>query len=551
MRSAILIGVAIFIAVLAGGYGLTWYGQAKATRQAIENAVANINKTQKLVSYDRLETSGFPRQVNVAIVHPRFSGRMDVLMKQISDAASQAGTPMHTPLPTQKEWEETATLNGQIIFGVSALSDHYTMQVVGNWTSVAKVDGKTFTTNYNQSGGTFCSLQLQRNASLLSSLWNYETLARDSAALTRDFRMFDCAFPSTTVTQDSKTLGRSGPARFYISNAPLLDVQHMRVYLNATDIEATPDGDEAVTAFFRAIDPSKAYPRNLSAYGKQAIDIDFSYNGPSSLAGVTNPNLEISLGKFDIGNAAYKTHVAFFVKNAFDGTKNHSKLTFRGDSSFTPQYDTLVRDLIRSVIEEAYTSADPRFMEFQATMHQYTPEQMYAIIAPTIPTFSALGNVVQSLDLDFTGDQQLTNAEATLNDLELSVTPYGIKGNGIAKRENGGQPSGQMGITCTNCAQMIDDVFNYAYRLDTALMYFNPQQAAAMAPNPQLAEGIKNFLLQLSGQDKVNWAYDIVSDPKTGITVNGKSLSIVLQLYGEFIVPALKQNPAPQHRFSR
>ena len=547
MRSAILVGFAVFIAVLIGGYSLTWYSQATATKHAIEQSIAAINSKQPLITYDKLEMSGFPTQVNIVMSNPRFSGRMDTLMQQISDWAEKSGTKIYPTPVTKKEFLFDTKLNGQIIFGISAFSDYYTMQTIGNWSSNSKVDGKSFATTYNSSGGTFCSLQLQRSASIINSLWNYETLARDMSTLIHDFRMFDCAFPSSTATQNEKTIMQVAPIRFYISNAPIQDIEHMRIYLNVAGIEVTPFGDEVLTTFVHALDPNKSFPQqHMSAYGKELIDIDFSYNGPANLKEVANPNLEISLGKFDISNDIYKTHLAFFLNNAFDGTQNHIKLTWRGDANFTPQYDALLRETISAAIHEAYTTADPRFMEFQASMQQFTPDQMTAFITPAIPNLSSLGNIVESIDLEYSGDPKFSSGEATLHDLEFSTTPYGIKGNGIAKREKGGQPSGQMGLTCTNCAQMIDDIFGYISKFNAALMYISPEKATALTPNPQLAQGIKSFLLQLSGPDKVNWTYDIVGSQQTGITINGKPLATIFQLYGQYVIPLLKKNAASQ-----
>lgn len=549
MRGAILFGVFMFIATLAGGYGITWYAQARATKQAIEQVVANINQGSKtpLLTYEKLETSGFPSTVNVTMLHPHFSGQMDEIFKQMADNASKNGATGHIPPYLQKPWQQTIDFDGRIIFSVSALSDHYTMQVIGNSTGTAKIGDKTFTTTSSQSGATFCSLQLERNTSLLSSLWNYETLARDSAQLLRDLRLFDCAIPSLSTAKDGQTLASTGPIRFYVSNAPMGDTQHLRIYLNATDLEVTEAGDTYSTEFFAALDPSQGYPRHLASYGKQVLDIDFSYNGPSSLPETPNPTFDIALGKFDISSAIYKSHFALFVNNAFDGQKNHSKLTLRGDSSFAPEYDTLLHDVIRALIEEAYTSSDPRFMEFQATMHQYTPEQMYAIVSPVIPNLNSMGNIVQSVDLEYNGDTDFNEGEATLHDLEFSTTPYGIKGNGIAKREKGGQPIGQLALTCTNCASMIDDIFNYMLRLNTAVRYFNPNQATAMTQNPQLPDAIKTYLMRLAGPDKVNWTYDIQSTPEKGVIINGKTLNTVLQMYNEYVMPLMKkaQNPPP------
>lgn len=551
MRSAILMGLVMFILVSCGAYGITWYGQAQATKRSVENLAAQLKAQNIDFTYEALETSGFPSTVNVTIRNPHFSGRIDTLANQFSEQAKKEGRPRPGPDPIYNPWQQDAQLTGTIILGVNALSDNYSMQIHGSWNSVSQVDGKTFTQTTSSNGGVFCSIQLARTGSIFDAMWNYESLNRDADAFLRDFRMFDCALPANTFTDSAskKILSSSGPARFYISSAPDAGNQHMRIYFNAADLEMTADGDELYTNLLQAFQPNKIQPRRLSLYGKQMIDIDFTYNGPSTLKDTSNPNIEISLGKFNISNAAYNTKLAFFLNNTTNNGVRQFKITLHGDSTFTPQYDIMMQEIVRAVIDEATTSADPRFMEFQATMNKYTPDQLYAIALPVLPNFNSLGHVVQSVDLEYTGDAEYNNGEATLHDLELSVTPYGIKGNGAVKRANGAQPEGQVNLTCNNCAQMIDDSMAYATRLNTAMMYFAPAQAAAMAPNPALAEGVKNFLTQVAGPDKTNLAFDIQSTPN-GITINGKTMSAVTQRYFEYIVPALKQAEANQKRFS-
>ncbi|MBY0406278.1 MAG: hypothetical protein K2Q01_01180, partial [Rickettsiales bacterium] len=402
--------------------------------------------------------------------------------------------------------------------------------------------------------GTFCSLSLQRKVSILNSLWNYENLTRGPEEFVSDFRLFDCALPTVTMTDmaTKSRLGGSGPSRFYISSQPSGPTQHIRVYLHAPDVEATAEGDEMLDQFMRTLEPNLAHtPRRMSLYGKQLVDIDFYYNGPSNLKEAVNPDIDISLGRLDITNAAYAMHFAlYFNKMTTPEGKTVGKVTVRGESTFTGQYDILIREVVRAIIDEAYTSPDPRFMEFQASMpQQYTAEQFYAIVAPAIPHFAALGKVVQSLDVEYSGDTQFANGEAILHDLELSATPYGVSGNGVVKREKAGAPQGHAALTCTNCPQMIDDMLDYATRIQRVIVYFSPAQAAEMQPNPQLAEGVKSFLLELAGPDKTNLSYEIISDPQSGISINGKPLSVVTSKYYQYIAPALKnKKPSPTAR---
>lgn len=552
MRNGILIGLIIFLGVLAAGYSFTWYAQADAMKNAVQQVIARVNEhaegngnegKKPLITYDSLEATGFPAQVNIVITRPRFSGRMDLLLAALAAEGQKTPAPQNNEWLTGAPWQQDIQLEGHVILGINALSDHYTLQVIGNWLTAATAAGRSFATTYQPQGATFCSLQLERSAGLLDSLWNFRSLSRDGAAFLRDFRLFDCALPagSVTDTANNARLGGSGPARFYISNAPVADTQHLRLYLSAADMEVTPEGDAITAAFMTALGPGRPVLRRLALYGRQKVDVDFTYNGPASLQSMAGAGFEISLGRFDLSNAAYSMHMTFYAGNTLgpDG-KAQTKLTFRSESDFTPQYDVLLHDITRALIDEALTSTAPDMAEFQAGMRSYTPDQLYAIIAPAIPGVHALGHWVQAVDLEYAGDPQFTAGEATLHDLELSFTPYGIRGNGLAKRENGGQPTGQLTLTCNACAQMIDDLMAYTARLHTVLIYLAPAQAALLAPNPRLSEGVKDYLRELAGKDKVNWSYDIISQP-AGVTINGRPLRTAVTRYYEYIAPALKQ----------
>src|SRR5258708_7701137 len=108
MRNLMLISLSVFLAVVAGGFCISWLGQAQATKNAIKHAIARINEKQPYITYDAIEASGFPSNVYVSIIRPRFNGRVDQLLQ----------------IPNMPEWRADAVLDGSIVFGVNALSDH-------------------------------------------------------------------------------------------------------------------------------------------------------------------------------------------------------------------------------------------------------------------------------------------------------------------------------------------------------------------------------------------------------------------------------------------
>src|SRR5438132_648767 len=69
---AIPVMVAAFLIVGAAIYCSTWYFQAANARQAVGQIIENLNKTHPSITYSTIETSGFPFDVNVSIVKPRY-----------------------------------------------------------------------------------------------------------------------------------------------------------------------------------------------------------------------------------------------------------------------------------------------------------------------------------------------------------------------------------------------------------------------------------------------------------------------------------------------
>lgn len=550
MRSAIMMGLAVFLVMMACAMSMLWYFQARGTRMAVEQYIAQVNEKQPLITYEKIETTGFPREVKVQIVNPRFKGRVDELLKPL---AAQVKNPAQAAqLSNLPEWTEDASLTGILTIGVNALSDQYSFSAIGNWQNTTTIGGKAFSTLHEQAGGIFCSLQMERG-SLFSDLWNFHSLSRDSQKLLEDFRLFDCAFPASTMleaTSREKVAG-VGAMRFYISSRPSAGRQNIRVYLSAPDAEITPRGDELFDNYARAFNPGQyQIPRRLSAYGKQRLDLDFTYNGPSQLAGAVNPELEVNLSNFSITNDAYNTQMHAYIKNGTASNLRNSQLSLRAESHFNAAYDTLLHEVLRTAINEVYTTPEARSPQMQPFINTYNQDQMYAILAPALPDFASLGKAVQSVDVHFKGTPDMKSGEVTLNNIEISFAPYGIHVVGTGKSMQGQPPGGQMQLTCTNCGQLIDDLLAYISRLYGVAIYFVPEMVAPYQPDPGLNNALKSFLGDLAGPDKTNLAYDIQMN-QGGVTINGKPISLVTTKYYQYLAPYMKQyqpesaQPAP------
>jgi len=553
MRNVILIALAVFIAVAGGGYCISWYAQAAQIRRSIEQVINKANEQQKYITYDAIETTGFPRDIYVSVVRPHFAGRVDTLLKTLS---AQAHTSQPDATASLPEWTEDAKLDGTITIGVNALSDHYSLRVSGNWQRTSVIGGQTIAVVTQSAGDSLCTLDMAHSGGILGSLWDYHALLRDNARdFFHDVRALDCNGTANAVSDAAShaPLVTMGPWRFYVSSAPQGGAEAARVYLKISDVEVTPQGDAMMMLQHSAFSPNSA-PVQYSLFGKQNVEMDLSYVGPADWqAAGKNPPLDIRLSTFNITNQLYNSTMNFFLSNGMSGADRVARVTFKAESNVSEQYNAMLQTMLHNFIQQIYAGKGPPVPLLQPYMQKYSADELYAIAVPAIPDFHSLGKLAQTLDLSYQGNAELTAGDWALSALELSASPYGITGSGNAKLAAGHPfPAGQMALSCSNCPQLIDDVIGYAARLQKAMSYFEPpEKIAAETPmDARLAEGVKGFLRALAEPAKEgdnSFSYTIVSDGAMGITVSGKSINDVLAMYKEYIGSVLQASqPASQ-----
>jgi len=539
MRSIFAISFLVFIAVCAAGYGISWYSQALYVRHSLEQFIDAINAKQKYITYESIEISGFPSDLNVAIVKPHFKGRVDELLKNVNING-------RLPYANLKEWMQDISLDGKIALGINALSDRYTMNTSGNWSQSIAVGGQTFASITRPQGNSSCVLQLKRESGLFDALWNFKSLNRDGKTLIRDFRMLDCsrAGEKSTDPTGNNLFSTLGPSRLYITNTPKNGINQVRFYLQVADAEITPLGDAEMLAYYHGFLPDRQFP-SFSAYGKQNIDIDFTYSGPENLQPTDqNQAMDVVLNKMDITNQLYNEHMAFHFDNIPTPGNRTMQLSFRNESAFNEPYDATIQPTIHNTISELYTSNNPRLREIQATVQKYKPDELYAIIQPAIPNFHALGKMVLALDSNFKGSDDFKSGDFTLNNFEISAKSYGIAGKGELNSTQK-PPALNLQVSCANCLQMIDDMAAYTDKLQKIMSYFDTQKSAAMKVDPARINAIKQFLTALSPASAMPSTLTfVIAGSGPGTTINNKPVAEVIQLYNDYMQPTLKQQPA-------
>jgi len=538
MRSVYLIAVSVFLIVVAGAVSISWFAQAAASKQAIEQAIARLNATEKMVSYERIETFGFPAHVYVAIVNPQFTGRIDTLLKQ------------HPAFASMPQWHEDVKVNGNLVYGINAFSNHYTMSVQGTIEEKAVIGDKSFSTLYESAGNPDCALKLAHSGGIFGTLWDFGEIAREGRDVLQDFRMLDCSLPSGSAMDPASraVLNTSGPIRFYVTQEPQGDRLKLRVFAKLADMEVLPAGDAVMAATLQALSPEQASPINYSAYGKQNIALDFSYDGPRSLEKAKeDQTMDVALHNFDVTNNIYQQHANFFLTNATHGDVRKTRLAFKADFNADKQYKALWEKILLDQIRQLFARPDeaakiagrtnPVDACIEEAKKKYTPEQFYTLVQPVIPDFFSLGKMVHSLDISYVGTPDISSGEVTLSNLELSAAPYGITGSGTAKKTAGAMmPAVNASLECRNCQPMVDAVADYSQRVQMLVDSCSAGVPAQFAISAQEAQGVKGFLTALAQpQDKDIFHYTIGSDTG-GMVINGKNAGELVALYSQYVL---------------
>lgn len=526
MRSALLISLVVFITVVIAGFGLTWFVQAHHMRNSIEQAVNSINAQQPVISYDRMETSGFPQQIVVSLVNPRFKGRVDTLLQQ-------------NGLPA---WHEDLALAGSVSFAVNAFSDRYTLLLRGDWQQQSSFDSHKLATRTTMESDMLCMLELESGSRFFSHMWDSAKLG-DLQEIANRFRSLDCSLPAgKTVAENGGVLFSNAASRFYLGAGDAESTPGMRLFFQLHDSQATPLGDERIRSYYQLIAPAEPMPLPLSTYGKQNIDVDMSYRGPTALEQLQSPDvaLDFTIHQFKVANNLSHFELTAQASHIPSGGQRQVKLAFKGINRFNPGYNALFHDMARHFVEQLYAQPTAAEAPFAYAREHYQSGQFLSVIEPAFPDFEALQTVTMGIDLAANLNDSATQGSITLGQLELSAARYGISGKGSATLLPASFPAAEATLHCRDCLNLIDDAVGFALRVETASRALNPPESAAPAITPSLAEGCKLFA-QAIGQPGENGTLGFVlhSSAEKGLEINGHDMASVMQLYNQYIEPRL------------
>jgi hypothetical protein len=533
----ILLCVSVFAVLIAFGYSIQWYIQSNAMLSAVESGIARINEKQPYITYDALEKSGFPSNINISIVNPRFKGRVDEFIKQFAKADA----------PAMQSWNEDSSVQGNITMGVNLFANRYTLIINGNSQSNSTIGGTNYRSASQQNGPVMCNVQLANQMGIFDTFWDFSALSQyDGKALLKDLRLLDCNGSGYTVrdTATQDILMNDGPMRFFISSEEGTgeNTRKLRTYVKLTDSEVTPKGDGLINAYMGALFPGSSATPSPSAYGKRNVEVDFSYDGTTNFEqNLKATPIAAHLNNFSLSNQLYQSKGSAHYTNGADPKGRATKLNFSFESSYGPQYDAMLHETVRGFILQLYSPFVPQPAHVQPIIRKYRADELYKIVQPAIPSMHSMGKLTQALDFTYNGNDTITDGDIVFNNLNFSAAPYGLSGRGSIKlTETQPVPASNILLTCSNCPRMIDDITDYSLRLERVFNMLAEQPAPVSLISPQQTNGLKNFLTALAATpadaaDKDSFNYTIVSDGASSITINGKRMDEVLVMYNQAI----------------
>ena len=518
MRKPISVGIIVFLLVFVCGITFAWFIEANHIKKKVAEHIETLNNSPVRISYEDLSVSGFPTDILVTIKNPRLTGRMDLLIP-----------PMEGSATPPAEWMEDMTLNGDIQISATALSNEYRIQWSGPWQNNSTIGGTSIALAQSNNLA-FCSIKLADTGG-----W----LAKPESFHIDQLEWISCSSGEFSI-QDQKSgtmLMRSGSGQFYVSQEIKDNNRGFRVYLKFSDVETLPEGDAIFDVYANALGDWYPYAGiQTSLYGKQNGEIDILYEGPLAWTNTDIKKTPFSLrtNRFALTNNAYTSNILLDVRNEPSATLHRSHMALKMEGTNNENYDKIMQQMLYHSIVNLYKTqplAYPALARFDAG-------SLYTTVAPALPNFQSLGNIILDINTSYQGDSNFTEGNITLGAFEASATPYGITAKGMGSLSKKTPiPAINIQLTCRNCLHLIDDLFNYASRLQKVAEAFG-EDAQAMPPiDPQMPGRIKSLATAIAAPSGNDFTYTINSDATGTATINGKTLLDIMALYQQSAAP--------------
>lgn len=555
MKKILPVAIAVFFVLGAVLYTGIWALQAWQLKRYVEQGIAEINSKEKLLTYESLQMGGFPREARISIVQPRFTGRIDTLLKSLPRPAQENAQQIawNNAISHLPEWKEDIALAGHYTFGVDVFSSSFLFESDGPMTISSTINGQNMTLVQTPGGVSRCIVKLKRDSLFSGLLWDASRLKQPAELLIKDFRLLDCNVPSvkTTETATNEVIASLDSLGFTASYAPD-GGGTVHIAGKMQNMEGKPRYEAFLNRYFSlfASVPGMPVNSNIAALGKQNLDVDMTFrNFGNGMAHSTDTPYQIEIPRMNFTNALFTHNGSFSLANTPTGTEVATVFKLYSESIFTPQYDVSQRAYMLNFIRNLKLGTEPQFASMRKMLEPYTAEQVLALITPALPKFSTLSPLVLRSEGTYTRPvSHPEQGELTLKDLTISASPYAL---GMSGKASASSPqTAQVAVACRNCLVLVDDVASYLMRLREAISRFDPEAAKPLETiTAQLAIGVKGFLGALAERSTdeqtrmETFTFRFIGAPM-GFTLNGKSPDQIIPLFQQYIAPYLPQ-PAP------
>ncbi|MBV8938281.1 MAG: DUF2125 domain-containing protein, partial [Alphaproteobacteria bacterium] len=515
-----------------GAYSLAWYVQAVRARQAAEAFFAGANARGYAVSYQAIETSGFPFTVTIRIKQPHYKLRMDTLLKDLyartgKTPADSPKTPLSADIGALPEWTEEGGVDA-LVYGVDLGSDRLFLRSEGNASGTSTIRGDTRMITAEMQSPTQCTVQMN-HSEWRHGLWATGAAFASPQDFVRSFRALRCEAGSRTLKDaaSGELLDSSDPATLALTSIPSGALRTTRFELHAPKSSFTP-GFDAYAARYTALFPRAASGRgnyHFSAYGERSIDLALSLAHPAEASQWTRLSpLTFTVERFTFKNALYAQTLDMLVDYR-PQEHGHVAVKMNAEATFSPGFDAIFSEEFLSNLTAAKDARNPKAAALQQALASYSDEQLKEMLKPALFNLHEFSPV--ALHVDAAGDQA-ANAKPAIevSRLDIFTAPYGLSMKG-AYHGGGGS---RFTLSCRNLLPLVEDMFNYAVRLRSVALKLSPQTAAALPPpTPALLQGIEAFLTAIadrqkdtSGDELMVFAYQ--ADAGGLPSVNGKTM---------------------------
>ncbi|MEQ1706165.1 MAG: hypothetical protein ABL867_09380 [Rickettsiales bacterium] len=557
MRKLILIGLVTFVLMFSAVISIVWFSRASAVKKDVEAYLNSVGTENLKVTYKEVNVSGFPVSMNVSIVNPRITGRINRFMEEVS-------LNKIFNLNNMPEWHEDYVLNGSISLIANAFSNKFRVESHGELVGKGSIGDKTVATLNQPSGSTICELQLVNDGWLLGNLWDFYLLHKDKVKIAQNTRSIDCVIPATNITnsETKEPLMTYGGSRFFISRNPQKDHADIRLYILIKDMEATKSYDALYKLYTDALSP-ETISVMPSSYGKQNTEIDVLYSGTENWKNpqAMNSPFSLKINKFLLANSAYQSDTsASFAYDIKDNMRNAS-FSYKTETTATELLRSILHTQFYNMIEQLKRGSSEYAQETKLKLSRMSREDTNKMLYSVIPDFNTLGKITTKIDANYAGNDNFTNFNADLKALDFSTASYGVTTTGSVKADAANPiPVGNLSIACANCALMLDNMAAYVEHLQYVMSIFSPKNNSQLANiTSDSVKSFKEFLLALvpagTAENNGTLKFDIINDGKN-LTVNGKNSMEVLGLFNkhvakipemETIAPVAAQAPAPKN----